>query len=132
MTYREMEQTPPVARPVLTRWQRLLVRALSERDLSTRRWYRAHVGGRWAHGPTTINGRVVGGWMHFLDTPCGSKGIRRCEAGVMGRGCSCEVYPWPSISSLRRVEDVRTFDEFREWHDGVRVVDLSRTGKVRR
>ena len=131
MTYRTNAAPVPAVRPALTRWQRAVLAVLGDVGCARFAWFRAHVGGRWAFGPMSVSGEMICAWGHCLNTPCPeAMDWRRCEAGMAGAGCSCEVYPWPSLYSARTAEEVRSFEEFREWYEGVRVVDLSRVGKV--
>lgn len=133
MTYRTNTAPPPAMRPALTRWQRAVVAMLGDVGCARFAWFRAYVGGRWAFGPMAVRGTVVDGWMDFGDSQCSAlTSWRRCEAGIAGTGCSCEVYPWPSLYTRQMPEAPRDFGEFRQWYEGVRVVDLSRVGKVQR
>ncbi len=133
--YRTNAAPLPATRPALTRWQRALVAVLGDVGCARFAWFRAHVGGRWALVLTAVGDgtRTAWRWGNFGDTPCPEdKGWRRCKAGMEGTGCSCEAYPWPSLYSAQTPEQARDFAEFREWYDRVRVVDLSRVGKVGR
>jgi hypothetical protein len=130
--YRTNAAALPAQRPVLTRWQRTLVAVLGDNGCARFAWFRAYIGGRWAHGRQYTDGRVSIGWGSHGDTPCPEDmSWRRCEAGIAGTGCSCEAYPWPSLYSAQTPEEARDFAEFREWYDRVRVVDLSRVGGKR-
>ena len=131
--YRTNAAPPPATRPALTRWQRAALVMLGDVGCARFAWFRAYIGGRWAFGPMSVGGDLVSAWGDFGDTPCSEdKAWRRCSAGIAGTGCSCEVYPWPSLYSAQTPEEVRSFEEFRAWYEGVRVVDLSRAGKVTR
>lgn len=133
MTYRTNTAPVPAVRPALTRWQRAALAMLGDVRCTRFAWFRAHVGGRWAFGPTGVPYGVVEMWGNFGNTKCSAlMAWRRCEAGIAGTGCSCEVYPWPSLYSAQTPEEARDFEEFRRWYEGVRVVDLSRAGKVTR
>lgn len=131
--YRTNTAPPPATRPALTRWQRAVVAMLGEARCARFAWFRAHVGGRWAFGPMYVGGDLARAWGHCLNTRCPEEmDWRRCEAGIAGTGCSCEVYPWPSLYTRQTPEEARSFEEFRQWYEGVRVVDLSRAGKAKR
>lgn len=133
MTYRTNTAPVPATRPALTRWQRAAVAVLGDDACTRFAWFRAHVGGRWAFGPMGVPYGIAVRWGHFGNTRCSlDVKWRRCAAGIAGTGCSCEVYPWPSLYSAQTPEEARDFEEFREWYDRVRVVDLSRVGKVQR
>lgn len=143
--YRTNAAPQPATRPVLTRWQRLLVRLLSVRDLEQREWYRAHVGGRWcideggAFGPEWFSpDGCPAGWHHFSSGEFNGVNIfhqadmhnQNNLRASHARQCSCVVYPWGAPQP--DPQPAETFAEFREWYDRVRVVDLSRTGEAKR
>lgn len=88
-------------RPALTWWQRALVRVLAT-WCSDWRWYRAHVGGRWA--------RI--GWWRAVDSCPGAAPLVLAQVtGASGSvllaaivhhdehraRCTCEVYPYPAL-----------------------------------
>ena len=154
MTYRTNSAPAPATRPAPSWWQRIAARALGT-GCTQFRWYRRILGGRWARSTTmweqanecpfeafaATEARFIDATMRLsergrsdLAAIALSHGGPRASAAAIAcsAGCRCEVYPYPSLYSAHTAEEVRTFEEFREWYEGVRVVDLSRVRVERR
>ena len=71
--YRALAGPVLPTRPVLTWWQRAMVRVLPAEALAGRRWYRAHVGGRWSR---------VGVWAKYEACPGTADIMRRVLRGL--------------------------------------------------
>lgn len=149
MTYRTNTAPVPATRPVLTRWQRAVLAALGDVRCTRFAWFRAHVGGAW----TFYGGRPDSDlpfdpqtWQRRESEACAicnlCTRLRAIPPFLLMPGEAryliqngdhrCEVYPWPSLYTRQTPEEAHTFEEFRQWYEGVRVVDLSRVGKVTR
>lgn len=127
MTYRENSAPASPTRPVLTRWQRVVVAVLRDRLCANFAWYRAHIGGAWCYG---ARHEVAAEWrwrwvpLPFNECPV----LHFAPASIACRckrdACRCEVYPWPSLYENQKPENARNFEEFREWYDRAQVAFL--------
>lgn len=84
--FRDLAGPRAAERPVLTWWQRVLVRWLPAWRLPARGWYRAHVGGAWER-------RCHLGLPGAPETWVAEGGYAPSSAVVVER----EVYPYPEL-----------------------------------